>query len=41
MFLNQGVTDLFTFVVQEILAAFKTSKTYLGELANELPKDQL
>ena len=41
LFLNQGVSDVFTFVTQEILTAFKTSKTYLGEQVNELPNDQL
>ena len=41
LYLNQGVTDVFSFVVQEILTAYKTSKTYLGELVNELPNDQL
>ena len=41
LFLNQGVADVFTFLVQEILTAYKTSKTYLGELVNELPNDQL
>jgi hypothetical protein len=41
LFTNQGVTDVFTFVTQEILNAFKTSKTYLGEQVNELPNDQL
>jgi len=39
LFLNQGVTDVFTFVVQEILTAYKTSKTYLADLVNELPND--
>lgn len=35
------MTDVFSFVLQEILTAYKTSKTYLGEQVSELPPDQL
>ena len=39
LFVNKGVTDCFSFVVQEVLTAFKTTKTVLDEQVNELPSD--
>lgn len=41
LFSNQGVIDVFTFVVDEILSAYKTTKTYLGEKVTELPAEQI
>jgi hypothetical protein len=35
------VSDVFTFAITEILAAFNTAKTYLGETVSELPSEQV
>ena len=39
LFTNTGVTDVFSFALSEVLAAYKTAKTYLGEHVEELPQD--
>ena len=31
LFVNQGVQDVFTFVLSELLSAFRSAKTYLNE----------
>ena len=35
------MSDVFTFIIGEILTAFNTSKTYLGETVSELPSEQI
>jgi hypothetical protein len=35
------VSDVFTFVMNEVLTAFKTTKTYLGETVSELEAEQI
>ena len=32
---------MFSFVLSEVLAAYKTAKTYLGEHVEELPPEQI
>jgi hypothetical protein len=40
LFTNYGVIDVFSFVVQEVLQAFNTAKSYCDGLIAELPADQ-
>lgn len=39
--MNRGVTDVFNFVLQEVLTAHNTAKCYVGEICAELPADQI
>jgi hypothetical protein len=42
LFTNKGgVTDVFSFVIQEVLTSFNTAKTYMGEKLTEMSPDQL
>ena len=42
LFTNEsGVTDVFSFVLGELLTQYNTAKTYLGEKINELQSDQI
>jgi hypothetical protein len=41
LFTNFGVDDCFSFVISEILTAYKTSKTYMAEKVSELPQDHI
>ena len=41
LFVNQGVEDVFTFVLGEVLAAFRSAKTYLNECLDGLPEGQI
>ena len=43
LFNNQvaGITDVFSFVAQELLQGYNTCKNVLGSSTNELPADQI
>lgn len=41
LFVNQGVENVFSFVVQEVLSAYHSAKTYLDESLEGLPEGQL
>lgn len=41
LFVNQGVEDVFTFILGEVLAAFRSAKTYLNESLEGLPEGQV
>ena len=39
--MNSGVQDVFTFVLGELLAAYRSAKTYLNESLDGLPEGQV
>ena len=41
LFVNAGVEDVFTFVLGEVLATFRSAKTYLNDCLEGLPEGQL
>ena len=41
LFVNRGVTDVFSFVLQELLSAFRSAKTYLNESVSGLAEGQV
>ena len=41
LFTNSGVQDVFTFILEEVLTAYKSVKTYLNECLDSLPEGQL
>lgn len=41
LFVNRGVDDVFTFVLGELLAAYRSGKTYLNESLEGLAEGQI
>ena len=41
LFTNSGVQDVFSFILEEVLTAYKSVKTYLNECLDALPEGQL